>query len=137
MIEPLLTLVQRTNATGAEIGVTGVAGGRTISGMLTPNQRFAAWAREVTSRATHENGRTRFPIVDLPPISAREAEAIQTEWQERVGNGTDSEHFCLRNARIFIPSEGRLEIRKYPYLLVSLPAVEAFTLGFYAGEVDP
>ncbi len=114
MVKALRAFVHLTNSQGGEMAVTLLVGGRTMSGMLTPNRRFLSWAKEVTLRAVHEKGQTKFPKIDMPSISKKEAEAIRTEW-ERVERETkeqdpdassvsaEYEHLCLRNAQVFAP----------------------------------
>src|SRR5713101_6368282 len=114
MVKSLCVVEDKTQSQGGKMDVKLMLSIIQMKGMLTPNRRFLSWAKEVTLRAVHEKGQTKFPKIDMPSISKKEAEAIRTEW-ERVERETkeqdpdassvsaEYEHLCLRNAQVFAP----------------------------------
>jgi hypothetical protein len=142
----LSVLVQIVNKHGVEFGITLLVQGRTISGTLTSNARFGKWVGELLKGVAV--GKTRLPVVETPGLSKEEVEAVQQDWKDferRVRErytGEEAEDLldqvydqcCLRDVKVYGMTAVLKQVQvteRYPYLMVKLASVGAFTFGLY------
>jgi len=146
IIGGLNALVQIVNKHGVEFGVTLLVQGRTLSGTLTSNARFGTWVEELLKGVAA--GKTRIPVVETPGLSNEEVEAVRQDWKDferRVRErytGTEAEDLldqvydqcCLRNVKVYGMTAVMKQVQvteRYPYLMVKMVSVGAFTFGLY------
>ena len=145
-------LVHLVNAHGTEFGITLLDQGRTISGTLTPNNRFGKWIDELLKGAAA--GKTRRPVEQTPGLTEGEIRAVREDWEdferrvlERYPAQMAGEllahvydQCCLRDVKVYGMSAGfgHTQItERYPYLMVRMASVAAFTFGLYEVTREP
>jgi hypothetical protein len=139
IIDPWLKAV---HATGSEISVTMIVSGRTMTGYLTPSQRYRLWEEEVLRRTGQGGGHFTLPSTELGPIDEKLQERVRAEWpnleKEVYEDGLpDSKGFafaCVRNAWIYDWRSSLPGPLTLPMLLVSVHAVAACSPGVFDAE---
>jgi hypothetical protein len=146
VISALEVLVRMANTDGSEYGVTLLVQGRIVSGILTPNKRFGIWVEELAKSAA--TGKTVLPVTNPPRVTSDEAQAIREDWQQfertvlEQHQGQQAaaildhpyDQCCLREAKVFgtMAVFGSAPVTgEYPFLLVDMTAISAFTYGLY------
>ena len=152
VIGALTGLVHLVNAHGTEFGITLLVQGRTISGTLTPNNRFGKWIEELLRGAAA--GKTRRPVEQTPGLSDEEIKAVREDWEDferrvldqypaqKAGKLLDQvyDQCCLRDVKVYGMSKvfGQTQVTEnYPYLMVRMASVAALTFGIYEVTKEP
>ena len=122
MNESLQLLLRFIHKHRFSLPVTLVVSGKTITGMLTPNEVWGEWVSEIIRRSTLDSEGFKIPMNKVP-VKARQLDAEEQAATDETIYG----NLTLCNATVCEAMP--VHDREVQYLSVSVHAVSAFTVG--------